>query len=118
MKSILTGGLMALAISTAGAAEQNRFSANSMLLACKRFIGEGGQASDAEAGYCAGTIDILAAIGTSISERVVCWDVPDETTTEQRVRVVVRYIEAHPARMHEPMPRLAIEALRDAWPCK
>jgi hypothetical protein len=45
MKSILTGGLMALAISTAGAGEQNRFSANSMLLACKRFIGEGGQAS-------------------------------------------------------------------------
>jgi hypothetical protein len=95
MKSILAGGLMALAISTAGVAEQHGFSAHSMLLACKRFIGEGGQASDA-----------------------VCWDVPDETTTEHRVRVVVGYIEADPARMHEPMPRLAIEALRDAWPCK
>jgi hypothetical protein len=33
------------------------------------------------------------------------------------VRVVVAYIEARPARVHEDFRNLALEALREAWPC-
>jgi hypothetical protein len=39
-------------------------------------------------------------------------------TLEQKIRVVVAYIEARPNRMHENFNFLAIEALRDAWPCR
>jgi len=34
------------------------------------------------------------------------------------VRVVVRYIEQRPGRMHENFLRLANEALTEAWPCR
>jgi hypothetical protein len=47
-----------------------------------------------------------------------CLDVPDKVTINQASRVVIAYIEARPARMHEPFNELALEALRDAWPCK
>jgi hypothetical protein len=43
---------------------------------------------------------------------------PPEVTTEQGIRVVVQYIDAQPARLHEDFRLLAIEALRKAWPCQ
>jgi hypothetical protein len=39
-------------------------------------------------------------------------------TFPQAARVIVRYIEARPQRMHESFVSLVIEALHDAWPCK
>lgn len=38
--------------------------------------------------------------------------------TDQDVRVVVKYIDGQPARLHEDFFALALEALRAAWPCK
>jgi hypothetical protein len=46
-----------------------------------------------------------------------CADEPDRVTVGQEVRVVVAYIEARPARMHENFVGLAYEAVRPAWPC-
>ena len=43
---------------------------------------------------------------------------PDGVTSGQALRVVVQYIEQRPARMHEDFEKLALEALRVAWPCK
>jgi hypothetical protein len=43
---------------------------------------------------------------------------PDGVTHGQEVRVVVQYIDARPARMHEDFRQLAFEALKAAWPCK
>src|SRR4051794_16854802 len=43
---------------------------------------------------------------------------PKRVTSEQVVRVVVAYIERRPQRMHENFKELALEALRDAWPCR
>jgi hypothetical protein len=48
----------------------------------------------------------------------LCLDIPDGVTTGQEVRVVIAYIDARPARMHEDFRSLALEALRAAWPCK
>jgi Rap1a immunity proteins len=45
-------------------------------------------------------------------------DMPDGVTREQAVRVVIAYIDAQPAWMHENFGVLALEALREAWPCK
>jgi Rap1a immunity proteins len=41
---------------------------------------------------------------------------PDSVTREQGARVVVRWMESNPDRLHEPLALLAIEALRAAWP--
>jgi hypothetical protein len=43
---------------------------------------------------------------------------PPEDAREQSVRVVVKYIDSRPARMHENFMALALEALQAAWPCK
>src|SRR6266550_2415689 len=47
-----------------------------------------------------------------------CADIPRDVTYEQMVRVVIRYIEARPNRMHEPFRSLALEAIVGAWPCR
>jgi hypothetical protein len=39
-------------------------------------------------------------------------------TGEQEVRVVVKYIDERPERLHEPFPTLAYEAVKAAWACK
>ena len=44
--------------------------------------------------------------------------VPSNVTQGQILQVILRYVEARPQRMYEEYGPLAIEALRDAWPCK
>jgi len=43
---------------------------------------------------------------------------PDEVPILQLARVVVKWLREHPERLHEPKGVLAIEALRDAFPCQ
>lgn len=43
---------------------------------------------------------------------------PNAVTREQSARVVVKYIDDLPMRLHERFFALALEALRVAWPCK
>jgi Rap1a immunity proteins len=43
---------------------------------------------------------------------------PKHKETREDVRVVVKYIDDQPARLHEPFLTLVLEALRAAWPCK
>jgi hypothetical protein len=71
-----------------------------------------------EQGYCAGVVSGITYMGfmVQVVQQVIsthntppqafvrqqlCLDVPDEVTTGQLVRVVVAYVEARPARMHE-----------------
>jgi hypothetical protein len=58
------------------------------------------------------------SISMDILRKDLCLDSPDEVTTGQQIGVVVAYIGARPARMHERFDALALEALRAAWPCK
>jgi hypothetical protein len=41
-----------------------------------------------------------------------------EAINSQAVRIVVQFIDARPARLHERFTLLALEALTAAWPCK
>ena len=43
---------------------------------------------------------------------------PPSVTNFQAVRVVVKYIDARPERLHENFKALAGEALRAVWPCR
>jgi hypothetical protein len=42
---------------------------------------------------------------------------PDGVTPNQAVRVIVKWLEDHPARLHETAVILALDALRDGFPC-
>ena len=43
---------------------------------------------------------------------------PDGVTYGQMVRVVLKFLNDHPERLHEGRFRLVVDALRAAWPCK
>jgi Rap1a immunity proteins len=64
-------------------------------------------------GSCMGIIETLRFTGSMLE---LC--MPNAVTNGQMVRVVVKYIDDRPARMHENFKALAIEALRAAWPCE
>jgi hypothetical protein len=61
--------------------------------------------------YCAGVIDGLGWADSGICP-------PAGATSGQAVRVVVKYIDDRPERLHEKFYTLALEALRAAFPCK
>jgi hypothetical protein len=63
-------------------------------------------------GLCGGIVRAIFHL-----ESVLGFCVPDRATVGQAVRVVILYIDQRPARMHEHFEHLAIEALRQAWPC-
>jgi hypothetical protein len=60
--------------------------------------------------YCAGIIDELVG-----AEQGICLPA---SSTQQAARLVVKYIDARPARLRESFQKLAREALRAAFPCK
>jgi Rap1a immunity proteins len=75
------------------------------------------------AGVCAGTIDGLVyeanmlKLSSAPAPHAEVFCVPKETTIQQQIRVVVKYVEARPERMHERFALLALLA-REAWPCE
>jgi len=95
-------------------AEQRTESANEMLSGCKGLIGDKTPPlkEALRQGRCAGYVAGL------VYARSVFLCVPEGATPEQGVRVVIKYIEVRPERMHEPFGKLALEALEEAWPCK
>jgi hypothetical protein len=108
---------LALAIMTAPtSAQENTNSANFMLSYCKSFLAQDVSRLDREksfyVGLCVGSITAITFVGRSLR---FCF--PEGATHGQMVRVVVAYIEGRPARMHEDFRDLAVEALREAWPC-
>jgi Rap1a immunity proteins len=66
-----------------------------------------------DVGFCAGTITAILGLRTSF---VIC--VPSNVAKGQVLQAILRYVEARPQRVQEEFGPLAIEALRDAWPCK
>jgi hypothetical protein len=43
---------------------------------------------------------------------------PPGAINDEAVRIVIQYIDARPARLHEDFALLAAEALKVAWPCR
>jgi hypothetical protein len=95
-------------------AEVDKESANYWLPFCRHAAtGKFDQDDPFFNGACVGVIDGFIYTGRSIG---VC--APESATLEQALRVVVQYLDQHPARTNENFKRLAIEAMREAWPCK
>jgi hypothetical protein len=65
-------------------------------------------------GLCIGTID-----GIFYVDKKICPPPKGNAINLGQIgRVVVQYIDNHPARMHEDFKKLALEAMRAAWPCQ
>ena len=81
----------------------------------------GCQSDTIEQMYCIGYVDgvvgtlVIAAAAHKVP-RLVC--VPDGVTTGQTVKVVERFLEAHPEELHKDARFLVFWALIDTWPCK
>ena len=85
-------------------------SANFIVPGCRNIVA-GHPTDPFKMGLCNGLIS-----GLHYMSNDVC--APAGATEGQTVRVVVQYIDARPARMHEDFRKLAVEAMKAAWPCK
>ena len=101
--------IAALMLSGGPALAEDVNSANYMMPGCRALLDTPGNGS--MAALCAGIISGLAY-------RDIDSCPPTGVTGRQMERVVVQYIDAHPARMHEDFRELALEAMKAAWPCK
>ena len=124
ISGLLLGVVLAFTV-TAAAAQVN--SANEMMPHCRNALDPKSPENLYAQGICVGTIVGIAFVAVSLSvlspsdenaRRELCVNPAATGTKGQLVRTVVAYIDARPARMHEPFAALALEALRGAWPCK
>ena len=105
-----------LSASAASAVEDATLSADRMLPACRAFVAERAP-REIDGVFAAGRcIGLMQGLG--FASRLLGACPPDEVTVAQRARVAVTYVEARPDRMHEDFRALAVEAMREAWPCK
>jgi hypothetical protein len=123
-------GAAALALSvTAAPAAEDTSSANYIMPGCRDAATEKPAPMTLfKSPFCMGIIEGISFMGQWVTlelesnpvgqRRISCLSIPDGVTVNQKVRVVVAYIDARPARMHENFKVLTIEALRAAWPCK
>jgi hypothetical protein len=87
-------------------------STNYVAAGCRDFIARRAHATNPYAqGLCAGKVEAVAVFATGI-----CY--PSDATVGQMIRVVVRYIDERPARLHENFLILAREAMQATWPCR
>jgi hypothetical protein len=94
---------------------QDYTTANGMMPGCRRIVAYEASPNTSAAydtGMCAGIIGTLFYFGSALG-----FCSPERANRGQALRVVVQYIDARPARMHERFQDLALEALKAAWPC-
>ena len=65
-------------------------------------------------GYCAGMVHTLM-IPRKYSDFKIC--PPENATVQQGATVLVKFSDDHPQELNLPAVRLALAALRNAWPC-
>jgi hypothetical protein len=138
LKIRICGIWTALMIATAAVAQEDTESANFMLPYCKLTPAQatanqatgnqtGGNKAGSSAflaGRCAGLVqgiaDTLALMKEANSDKLtpLCVDRPKGANTDQAVKVVVKYGDAHPDQIHAPFSVVAALALTEAWPCR
>jgi hypothetical protein len=68
-------------------------------------------------GKCSGILEVAVDLGPRLTERLR-YCPPGEATYQQAAKVFVRFVDAHPERLHEIPLILALDSLRAAWPCQ
>jgi hypothetical protein len=66
--------------------------------------------------HCMGIIAGMSYFGPSLpADMRFC--PPEKGTTSQALRVVLKFLHAHPESLHKQFRELAHRAFREAWPC-
>src|SRR5215213_455532 len=94
----------------ASAAEDTN-SANWVMPGCRVLASNSPQIDLYKQGVCNGAASAIVDIDPGVCP-------PPGSTRGQNIRVVARYIDERPSRLHEPSNVLGTEALRAAWPCR
>ena len=91
-------------------------SGNFMLQHCQHVLSQKYQLDSLD-GECIGVIRTLVFLDSALPDK---WKfcAPNKVTPEQSIRVVVKYMEAHPGKLHLNFKELAMSALAEAWPCR
>ena len=69
------------------------------------------------AGSCEGMIETAMLFSPNLPADVRACP-PAQGSVLQSAKVLLRYLDNNPSRVNEPGITIAIEALRDAWPCQ
>ena len=91
---------------------QDPDSANNVMKGCRAFLAKS-KGDTFLRGVCAGTVHAIAGLAL---DRDLC--IPTGTTVGQEIQVVVAYIDARTDRQQQDFLSLALEAFKEAWPCK
>jgi hypothetical protein len=102
--------IAALMLSGGSVLAENAKSANYVMPGCRKLLTNDNSEAYLQ-GFCSGLTKGLFYIAEGTCP-------PSGVTGSQISRVVVQYIDARPARMHEDFRELALEAMKAAWPCK
>ena len=87
-------------------------SADFAMPGCRNYVSQNAREGDAfKKGFCLGLVSSLGYMNKDIC-------LLPGVTQPQAIRVVVEYIDARPSRLHEDFRKLAVEALKAAWPCE
>lgn len=74
--------------------------------------------SAAGAGFCAGYIASVSDEVDIFYQTKKPYCIPDDVDIYQLIKVVVKYLDSHPERLHEPAGYLVFQSYQEAFPCK
>jgi hypothetical protein len=122
---IVVGGIsVALMITTAAVALEDTDSAGILLPYCKLPSAQAGNKAFL-AGRCIGlvqgiadTLMLVTQANSGNKATALCIDRPKGANTDQAVKVVVNYGDAHPEQTRVPFTVVATLALTEAWSCR
>jgi hypothetical protein len=115
MPKILWFIVLTMTVLTASAQTSNQYSGYWALPACKTVTPNAKPSS--EQGYCAGQLRALAYVSRVLPPDLRSC-VPDGLPNGQLAMVAIHFLEMHPERINEDFMALALQAFREAWPCK
>jgi hypothetical protein len=96
------------------AQEKDTGSANFLLSYCHEWLNN---KKTAMPGVCIGVVTGVLETAPLLEPRFRFCP-PTTATRDQALRVVVKYLDSNPDKLHELFTGLVIVALREAWPCK
>src|SRR5262245_56597337 len=122
---LLAAACITMLLPVTGHAQPKPYSAGEVMEGCRGVIAKTKTEDDKLwylRGVCMGIVstlgEVLIAFGRETEGTTGVCIPAGETTVNQQVRVVTAYIDARPNRLDEDFRILALEAFRDAWPCR
>lgn len=102
------------------AGEAMAYDGNSLLRVCKKYIDDPPISANAlDIGMCMGYVTGVMETGSHMQSAgaKATYCMPDEVEIQQLARIVVKYLEEHPADLHYKAAAAVLFSFIDAFPC-